>query len=192
MFSKRQQQIIETAIKIIATNGIQNLTTKNLANEIGISEPALYRHFNNKLEILKAVIAYFKIKMQPASAKLNKSANSLNNIEKFMLEHLKIISQNPDFAKVIFSEANFQNEENLILKMNNMMNQSHKILETIVRSGQQKNEIRSDISSLSIIRMVIGAMRLLITQWSMSGKIFNLEIEGKQLCSDLRKIIVVN
>ena len=192
MFSKRQQQIIETAIKIIATNGIQNLTTKNLANEIGISEPALYRHFNNKLEILKAVIAYFKIKMQPASAKLNKSANSLNNIEKFMLEHLKIISQNPNFAKVIFSEANFQNEENLILKMNNMMNQSHKILETIVRSGQQKNEIRSDISSLSIIRMVIGAMRLLITQWSMSGKIFNLEIEGKQLCSDLRKIIVVN
>ncbi len=192
MFSKRQQQIIETAIKIIATNGIQNLTTKNLANEIGISEPALYRHFNNKLEILKAVIAYFKIKMQPASAKLNKSANSLNNIEKFMLEHLKIISQNPDFAKVIFSEANFQNEENLILKMNNMMNQSHKILETIVRSGQQKNEIRSDISSLSIIRMVIGAMRLLITQWSMSGMIFNLEIEGKQLCNDMKKIIVVN
>ncbi|MDP8200667.1 MAG: TetR/AcrR family transcriptional regulator [Candidatus Tenebribacter burtonii] len=190
MFSKRQQQIIETAIKIIATNGIQNLTTKNLANEIGISEPALYRHFNNKLEILKAVIAYFKIKMQPASAKLNKSANSLNNIEKFMLEHLKIINQNPDFAKVIFSEANFQNEENLILKMNNMMNQSHKILETIVKSGQQKNEIRSDISSLSIIRMVIGTMRLLITQWSMSGMIFNLEIEGKQLCGDIKKIIV--
>jgi TetR/AcrR family transcriptional regulator, fatty acid metabolism regulator protein len=191
MFSKRQQQIVETAIKIIANNGIQNLTTKNIAKEIGISEPALYRHFNSKLEILTAVINYFQIKMKPASEKLNNVSNSIKKIDKFMLEHLKIISNNPNFAKVIFSEANFQNEENLILKMNNMMNQSHKILETIVKSGQQKNEIRSDISSLSIIRMVIGAMRLLITQWSMSGMIFNLEIEGKQLCIDMKKIIVV-
>ena len=192
MFSERQQQIIETAIKLIADKGIQNLTTKNLAKEIGISEPALYRHFNNKLEILKAVIVNFQNKMKPALEKLNKSLNSLNKIESFILEHLKIISQNPDFAKVIFSEANFQNEENLILKMNNMMNQSHKILETVVQSGQHNNEIRSDVSSLSIIRMIIGSMRLLVTQWSMSGMVFNLETEGKQLCNDMKKIIVAN
>jgi AcrR family transcriptional regulator len=189
-FTERQQQIVETAIKLIADKGIQNLTTKNIAAEIGISEPALYRHFSSKLEILKAVIINFQIKMKPALEKLKKSVNSLNKIESFIVEHLKIISQNPDFAKVIFSEANFQNEENLILRMNNMMNQSHKILETIVQSGQKKDEIRSDISSLSIVRMIIGSMRLLVTQWSMSGMIFNLETEGKQFCNDLKKLIV--
>ena len=190
MFSERQQQIVETAIKIIAHKGIQNLTIKNIATEIGISEPAIYRHFSSKLEILKAVITNFQIKMQPASEKLNEFLNSISKIESFMLEHLKIINLNPDFAKVIFSEANFQNEENLILKMNNMMNQSHNILETIVQSGQKKDEIRSDINSLSIVRMIIGSMRLLVTQWSMSGMIFNLETEGKQLCDDIKKLIV--
>ena len=189
-FTERQQQIVETAIKIIAHKGIQNLTTKNIAFEIGISEAALYRHFSSKLEILKAVITNFQIKMQPASEKLKEFLNSISKIESFILEHLKIINLNPDFAKVIFSEANFQNEENLILKMNNMMNQSHKILETIVQSGQKKDEIRSDISSLSIVRIIIGSMRLLVTQWSMSGMIFNLETEGKQLCDDIKKIIV--
>ncbi len=190
MFSERQQQIIETAIKLIADKGIQNLTTKNLAKEIEITEPALYRHFDSKSEILKAVIQYFKNKMQPAVKKLNKSTNSLNNIEKFILEHLKIISHNPNFAKVIFSEANFQNEENLILEMNNMMKRSHKILEAVVQLGQSRNEIRSDINSLSIIRMIIGSMRLLVTQWSMSGMIFNLETEGKQLCDDIKKLLL--
>ena len=191
MFSERQQQIVETAIKLIADKGIQNLTTKNLAKEIGISEPALYRHFSNKLEILKAVITNFQIKMQPALEKLNKSVNSLNKIESFILEHLKIISQNPDFAKVIFSEANFQNKEDLILKMNKMMSQSHKILETVVQLGQSKNEIRTDVNSLSMVRIIIGSMRLLVTQWSMSGKIFNMETEGRQLCDDIKNIIVV-
>ena len=190
MFSERQQQIVETAIKLIAEKGIQNLTTKNLAKEVGISEPALYRHFSNKLEILKAVITHFQIKMKPALEKLKESVNSINKIESFILEHLKIINQNPNFAKVIFSEANFQNEESLIIKMNNMMNQSHKILEAIVSSGQEKTDIRSDISSLSIVRLIIGSMRLLVTQWSMSGMIFNLENEGKQLSDDIRKLIV--
>ncbi|MCD4795641.1 MAG: TetR/AcrR family transcriptional regulator [Candidatus Cloacimonetes bacterium] len=190
MFSERQQQIVETAIKLIADKGIQNLTIKNIAFEIGISEPALYRHFGSKLEILKAVITNFQIKMKPALEKLKESVNSLNKIESFILEHLKIINLNPDFAKVIFSEANFQNEEDLILKMNNMMKQSHKILETIVQSGQKKDEIRSDINSLSIVRIIIGSMRLLVTQWSMSGMIFNLEAEGKQLSDDIMKLII--
>lgn len=191
MFSERQQQIIETAIKLIADKGIQNLTTKNLSKDIGITEPALYRHFNNKSDILKGVIEYFRIKMQPAIKKLNRSVSSLNKIESFILEHLKIISKNPNFAKVIFSEANFQNEESLIIKMNNMMKQSHITLETVVQTGQSNNEIRTDISSLSIIRMIIGSLRLLVTQWSMSGMMFNLETEGMQLSNDIKKLIDV-
>lgn len=190
MFSERQQQIVETAIKIIAHKGIQNLTIKNIANEIGISEPALYRHFDSKLEILKAVITNFQIIMKPALEKLKESVNSLNKIEYFISEHFKIFSLNPDFAKIIFSEANFQNEENLILKMNNMMNQSHKMIEKVIQSGQGNNEIRTDVSSLSIVRIIIGSIRLLVTQWSMSGMIFNLETEGKQLCEDMKKLIV--
>ncbi|MEA1972657.1 MAG: TetR/AcrR family transcriptional regulator, partial [Candidatus Cloacimonadota bacterium] len=71
MLSERQQQIVVTAIKLIANKGIQNLTTKNIANEIGISEPALYRHFDNKLEILKAVITYFQTTMKPALEKMD-------------------------------------------------------------------------------------------------------------------------
>ena len=189
MFTKRQQQIIEAAIKIIAVNGIQNLTIKTLANKVGVTEPALYRHFDNKLEILKAIISYFQNKMKPAVEKLNRSAKALDKIEKFILEHLRIINSNPDFAKVIFSEANFQNEETLILKVNNMMNKSHKILETVVQKGQNNGEIRNDISSLSIVRMIIGSLRLLVTQWSMSDMIFNLQSEGEQLCDDLKKII---
>ncbi|MEA2097372.1 MAG: TetR/AcrR family transcriptional regulator [Candidatus Cloacimonadota bacterium] len=189
MFSERQQQIIEAAINLIAEKGIQNLTTKNLAKNIEISEPALYRHFKNKLEILKSVLDHFSVKMKPAIEKLNRSSKALDKIEKFILEHLRIISSNPDFAKVIFSEANFQNEETLILKVNNMMNKSHKILENVVQSGQNIGEIRNDISSLSIVRMIIGSLRLLVTQWSMSGMIFNLELEGKQLSADIEKLI---
>ncbi len=189
MFSERQQQIIETAIKIIAVNGVQNFTTKNLAREIGISEPALYRHFDSKLHIMEAIIKYFKNQMQPAIQKLQGNSNSVRKIENFVLEHLNIINQNPHFARVIFSEANFQFDEILLLKMTKMMNQSLNKLGAIIQKGQKDNELRSDIASLTISRSVIGSLRLLITQWSMSGMIFDLVAEGRKLCEDLRKLI---
>ena len=44
--SKRQKEIIGAAISLIAQNGIEGLTTKALAAAVGISEPALYRHFS--------------------------------------------------------------------------------------------------------------------------------------------------
>jgi len=190
MFSERQQQIIKTAIKLIADKGIQNLTIKNLSKEIGISEPALYRHFDNKLEILKAVIGYFQITMKPALTKLKENSNSLSKIESFILEHLRIIRENPDFAKVIFSEANFQNHEKLIFEMNNLMKQSHKILDAVIQVGQSNNQIRTDVTALNIVRIIIGSMRLLVTQWSMSGMIFDLETEGRQLSRDIKKMIM--
>ncbi|NLB03802.1 MAG: TetR/AcrR family transcriptional regulator, partial [Bacteroidales bacterium] len=59
MSTPRQTEIVETALNLINENGIQGLTIKNLSKKIGISEPAIYRHFENKIEILLAVLDTF-------------------------------------------------------------------------------------------------------------------------------------
>ncbi|MCK5675079.1 MAG: helix-turn-helix transcriptional regulator, partial [Spirochaetales bacterium] len=46
--TKRQRQIIDISINIISERGIQDLTMKNLSSQLGISEPAIYRHFESK------------------------------------------------------------------------------------------------------------------------------------------------
>ena len=47
----RQKQITQIALELIASGGIQNLTIKNIAAQLKITEPAIYRHFNSKAEI---------------------------------------------------------------------------------------------------------------------------------------------
>ena len=54
--SKRQKEIINAALKLISEGGIQALTMKNLAKMLEITEPALYRHFENKHDILLNVL----------------------------------------------------------------------------------------------------------------------------------------
>lgn len=47
--TKRQTEIIEAAINLIAASGIQNLTVKYLADHLGITEPAIYRQFQKQI-----------------------------------------------------------------------------------------------------------------------------------------------
>jgi len=189
--TQRQEQIVEKAIKLIAEHGIQSVTIKNLAHEIGVSEPALYRHFKNKFEILDAVIEFFILKAQPAIKKLREAQNPLVGIENFIKMHFKIFNENNNLGRVIFSESNFQNEAKLLGKLTNLMNGSRITLENVITKGQAVGQIRSDIDSSSIFRIIIGSLRLLVTQWSMSNMAFDLQDEGDKLCNDIIKIIKV-
>ena len=54
--TERQKTIVEAAIKLIDEGGIQNVTMKNIAARLDITEPAIYRHFASKNEILLAML----------------------------------------------------------------------------------------------------------------------------------------
>ena len=60
MSSERQKEIMAASLEIISAEGIQNLTIKNISGRIGISEPAIYRHYENKISILIAILDEFR------------------------------------------------------------------------------------------------------------------------------------
>jgi len=51
-----KQQIIQAAAQVFAELGIKGATTKEIARQAGIHETTLFRHFENKQAVLKAVI----------------------------------------------------------------------------------------------------------------------------------------
>jgi len=59
-FTSRQIEILDASKSLIGERGIQTLTIKNLAKKMLFSEPALYRHFKDKTEIIKALLLYHR------------------------------------------------------------------------------------------------------------------------------------
>jgi AcrR family transcriptional regulator len=52
-----RQKILDAAEKLLLLKGLARVTTKELARETGLSEGALYRHFDHKEEIFFALMA---------------------------------------------------------------------------------------------------------------------------------------
>ncbi|MCI0512282.1 TetR/AcrR family transcriptional regulator, partial [candidate division KSB1 bacterium] len=53
---ERKEQIINEGIQIIHENGFPALSIRELASRVGISEPAIYRHFKNKDDIIMSIL----------------------------------------------------------------------------------------------------------------------------------------
>ena len=51
-----KQKILDTALKLFASNGYKATTVREIAGAIGIEQSALYNHFKNKDEILETII----------------------------------------------------------------------------------------------------------------------------------------
>ncbi|MDO7602759.1 MAG: TetR/AcrR family transcriptional regulator, partial [Flavobacteriaceae bacterium] len=51
----RKQLILETSLELFAKNGVVGTTTKSIANEAGVSEGLLFRHYQSKEGLVKAL-----------------------------------------------------------------------------------------------------------------------------------------
>ena len=136
MKTERQQEIINVALKLINEKGIQGLTMKNLSEEIGISEPAIYRHFENKIEILLAILDLFRESTREIFEKeLHSGISATEKIEHLFTRHFERFAENPSLVSVIFSEELFRGEPVIMEKIADVIDKNATILTRIIRQG---------------------------------------------------------
>ncbi|NOR44518.1 MAG: TetR family transcriptional regulator [Candidatus Delongbacteria bacterium] len=187
--SARQREILEVAIKILAEEGIQNLTVKNISKSIGFTEAALYRHYDSKHKILLGILDLFEELSLMSELPNNKEMSALDNIEFFLLDRYHKFTEKKNFAKVIFSEALFIHDSELSTKIRDIMRGNKKVVEKFITIGQKKDEINKDLDPISVFRTIIGSMRLLVTQWCYNNYSFHLKNEGMKLWKNIKIMI---
>lgn len=190
MHTERQAQIIEYSIELIASKGIQGFTIKNLSKEIGVSEPAIYRHFESKTEILLSILNNFKEMGEMMSMMvINNNDTAIEKIESMFYRMIEIFTDQRAFVSVIFSEEIFKNEEILINKIVEIFNLHQTSIEKIIELGQKDKNIRADIDKSSLALIFMGSFRLLVKRWELNNHNFSLSKEGKRLISSLKLMV---
>ena len=188
----RQKEIVEVAIKLIAEGGIQNLTMSNIARQIGVSEPAIYRHFRSKMDILLAMLGQFK---QRSEFQLKQArffdSSGIVLLETIFLEHAGQFAAHPHMAAVVFAEEAFRSEPRLAEETFVIMTLAYDTVAGIIERAQARREIRSDIPKDHLALMILGSLRLLVKRWCMSKYAFELQPESVRVWESLKTLLSV-
>ncbi|GET22642.1 TetR/AcrR family transcriptional regulator [Prolixibacter denitrificans] len=190
MYTERQLEIIHTGIKLIAEKGLQGLTIKNLSNAIGISEPAIYRHYKNKKEILVNIIDFFSGSTESNITRIAQSdSSSFDKLRQAFEFQFSRLQKNPALISVISSEEIYQGEDYLKEKIRDITLLVAGKLEEIVKEGQVKKEIRDDVPSSQITIIIMGAMRMMMMKWQLFEQKINLVEEGSKILENVLMLI---
>jgi|JI6StandDraft_1071083.scaffolds.fasta_scaffold02228_4 TetR/AcrR family fatty acid metabolism transcriptional regulator len=191
IFTERQIEIMQAATQRIDKNGIQDLTIKNLAADLNLSEAALYRHFKSKNDILLGLLNYFiQVMKLRLSAIIDQEGLSAEDILKQVFDsQLRSFVKNPAIVSVIFSEGIFQFNKDLNGKVMEMMELMQTNIQSVVAKGIDAGQIRGQIGASTITTIIMGSMRMTVLKWKLSGHKSKLIQDGSSVLSGILSMI---
>jgi len=185
-------QIVKAAIEVMARQGYEKLTTKNLAKSLGVTDAALYKHFSSKKELIRMILCYFEhLSCRVIEEIQNQDLAPTERIRRFVLNRYELFSEEPDLAMVMFSEELFKNDHSFEDHLLTIMHIHRDQVLGYIMEAQQQELICSQLNPMHIFRMIVGSMRLTVTQWNLSKHSFNLLQEGTALLDTIMKLIEV-
>lgn len=188
----RRDQIAQAALRIIARKGASGLTTAAIAEQAGISEANIYRHFRSKNEILSVTVEKIGegLKRNIENVlKINSVDSPLKKLKKVFMLHLDYIEKNEGIPRLVFSDEMHLGNEELKQKLLQSISSYCAALESLIKEGQKTGIIINDINPKVSAVMFIGMVQVTALRWSLSSFSFPLVTEGMKLWENYEKCI---
>lgn len=186
----RQTQIIEEALALIAEQGMQGLTYRNLSERFGISIPAFYRHFPCKADVLSGIIDYLNELHEAIYQEAQEKGTSpLERLRLVLMGYADRFSKNSALAAALFPDIIGEARTELHDRVLEHMGKNRKRLTALITDGVAEGSVRGDVSAERLALVVMATLRLEVTHWRLNEHKTDLVKRVAALWDDLEKIL---
>ncbi len=176
----RREQIIEAALALIAAQGVRRWSIAALARRVGLVPSALYRHFASKEEILKAAVGHIRGKLGKNLQEIcAQTPHALERLETLLMRAVKMIRELQAMPRIVFADALTDQPEPKRYAYE-MLKGLLGELESIMRQGQDRGEIRTDIEASALAVMFWSQVPALVILWRMSDGGFDVTRQAER------------
>lgn len=173
---KRKEKIIITAIDLFDEAGINGLTTKEIARRQNITEPAIYKQFGSKKDILMAILdrsALFDELIE--NTMVDNNLVGKEGILYFFKAYAEYFQNYPQITTPMFSFDMFRYDVDLQQRMENIINARRRILFEFVVKGIENKEFSEDTDPQAFTDVLFGVIWSTTFIWQIGGCTFNLK-----------------
>lgn len=177
----RQEQLVQAALKLIASEGPKTLSVARVARRIGLVPSAVYRHFESKSDLLDAVLDLIRGRLHSnVSAVCEQTADPLERLRRLLMAHIQVIRENEGILRVIFSEEIHRGRPDQKAKVYEMVKSYLKRVADIISQGQQKGRIRGDVEPGTLSVMFLGLIQPAAILWHLSDGGFDVTKQAER------------
>jgi TetR/AcrR family transcriptional regulator len=166
----RRQQILEALACELENRPGARITTARLAEVVGVSEAALYRHFPSKAKMFEALIEFAEESVFGLTNRiLGEELDATRRCERILTMLLTFSDRNPGITRVLLGEALLGEHERLRARVSQFFDRFETQLKQILREGEQVTELGLRASVAAIANLLMAVVEGRMTQFSRSG-----------------------
>ena len=166
----RQLDIMQSLAKMLQAKGPVKVTTASLANECGITEAAIYRHFPSKRKIYEGLVDFCEQSLFDLISDINSSKkDNLEKVSNIMILLVSFSEKNPGLARLLTREAFSIDEASLDDRIKQMFSKIELQIKQNLQKYEQQTKTKLALPSASSANLLLAFVEGVIQQFVRSG-----------------------
>lgn len=180
--TERKAQIVAEVLRLADEIGPDRLSTTDVARAVGVSQPAIFRHFPSRNALWLGVAEHLATHLNNAwDAVEAKTPDPYQRLRNLIAEQLTLISKTPALPSILFSrELSVENAE-LRKVFGGLLASYQARLVAMIARLQETGELNNRITADDVAVLLTSLIQGVAIRWTLGARGFSLVQEGLRL-----------
>ena len=190
---ERRSATVEAVVDLAAQQNPSDITTTAIAQHMGLTQGALFRHFPTKDAILQAVMSWVTERLL---ARVDKAAEGTTSpvaaLEAVFMTHIDFVSEHPGVPRMLFGELQRPGETLPKRMVQTLIQHYGERLHRLLEAGKAQGELDAGLDVDAAAVLFIGTIQGLVMQSLLAGKVCRIRRDAPAVFAIYRRGIESN
>ena len=169
---ERREATVQAVVDLAAEQNPAEITTTAIADRMGLTQGALFRHFPTKHAILEATMTWVGERLLE---RVDKAAEGTKSpaaaLEAMFMAHIDFVAKHPGVPRMLFGELQRSSETLARRMVQTLIRQYEQRLRRVMEAGKVQGELDADLNVDAAAVLFIGTIQGLVMQSLLAGKV---------------------
>jgi AcrR family transcriptional regulator len=174
---QRQTSLVQAAVRLAAERSPAEVTTADLAQAVGITQGAVFRHFASKEAVWLAVLDWATEQLLgELQAAATGAPHPLAALQAVFKAHVDFVIRHPGVPRLIFQELQHAGETPLKARVRTLMQRYRALVTGLLEQARGQGQLmpQADLEAATVL--FIGSVQGLVMQALVSGQVAGMAL----------------
>jgi TetR/AcrR family transcriptional regulator len=167
----RQAEIVAAVLELARDRGPDAITTQAIAERIGVTQGAVFRHFPHKEAIWLAVFAWVRASLDRVLEEaVDATRPPLANLERAFCAHVALVAAHPGLPRILYHELQGSRTSQVRVAVRDAVGSYRRGLARLFEQAKDAGEVAADLDTALATLLFIGSVQGLAIQAALAGR----------------------
>lgn len=179
---ERQLEIIRAVLALAAENSPDAITTQAIANHMGLTQGAVFRHFATREAIWLAVVDWVEQNLGDAlAAAVAAAGDPLDGLRRLFAAHVAFIAAHPSAPRLIFNELQKPAAHPVKQRVCDLLDRYRRRVAELLAHAKAKALVEPELDEAAAATLFVGTVQGLVVQTLLAGDPQTLQSAARRL-----------